>query len=410
MRGSSVVAQRVAPESVEELARVLAHASGEDAAVVLEGGSTLHGMGNRPERSDVAVSLLRLNQLLAHEFHDLTCSVRAGMTLSEFSDCLSRHGQFVPIDAPLRKQATIGGTMSAGWLGPRRHYYGRPRDFAIGTQVVLADGTIANAGGMVVKNVSGYDMSKLYVGSFGTLAAIAQVNFKTLPVPQRSRALIAALPENTRSRAMAQLTSLPVTPAAACCIEGFRKEIDGDDGVDGRLIVLLEGSQGLLDRATRDVRSALGRAGVPGTVIVDEGAQRVLERLLDAEIAAAGERSMTYRSLCAPAEVQQRAPALRDAANRCELFTDVLLDVMNGDVYLRVTDRDSRAFAEKIEACDDAIRGIDPKSIVVSGNAPIRSSISAWGELPSGIEKMRAMKAAFDPKRTLNPGRFIGGI
>jgi glycolate oxidase FAD binding subunit len=410
MRGSSVIAQRAAPSSVEELAQVLAHASAENAAVVLEGGGTLQGMGNAPERADIAVSMLGLNQLLAHEFHDLTCAVRAGMTLGSFADRLARHGQFVPIDAPLRKQATIGGTMSAGWLGPRRHYYGRPRDFAIGTQVVLADGTIANAGGMVVKNVSGYDMSKLYVGSFGTLAAIAQVNFKTLPLPQRSRALIAALPENTRSRAVTQIASLPVMPAAACCIEGFRKEIDGEDGVDGRLVVLLEGSPGLLDRATRDVRSALGRAGVPGTAIVDEGAYGVLERILDAEIAAVGERSMTYRSLCAPSEAQQRAVALRDAANRCELFTDVLLDVMNGDVYVRLTDRDSRAFAEKIEACDDAIRAIDPRSIVVSGNAPIRSAIAAWGELPAGIEKMRAMKAAFDPKRTLNRGRFIGGM
>lgn len=410
MRGSQVIAQRAAPASVEELAQTLSHASADGAAVVLESGGTLHGMGNPPERADLAVSMLGLNGILAHEFHDLTCSVRAGMTLADFANGLAQHGQFVPIDAPLRKKATIGGTMAAGWLGPRRHFYGRARDFAIGSQVVLADGTIAKAGGMVVKNVSGYDMSKLYVGSFGTLGAITQVNFKTLPVPQRSRALIASLPENTRSRAVSQIASLAVMPAAACFVEGFRKEIDGEDGGDGRLIVLLEGSAGLLDRATREVRSALGRAGVPGTIIVDEGAQAVLERLLDAEIAAVGERSIIYRSLGAPGDAERRALALRDAANRCELFTDVLLDVLNGDVFLRAGERDSRAFAEKIEACDDALRAVDPKSVIVAGNSPIRASISAWGELPSGIEKMRAMKAAFDPKRTLNPGRFVGGL
>jgi glycolate oxidase FAD binding subunit len=348
--------------------------------------------------------------MIAHEAHDLTCSVRAGMTLARLSAELGKHGQFVPVDAPLRRTATIGGTMAAGWLGPRRHYYGRARDFAIGSQVVLADGTIANAGGMVVKNVSGYDMSKLYVGSFGTLAVITQLNFKTLPVPQRSRALLARLPEGTRARAITQVSALPVAPAAACCIEGFRKSIDGEDGVDGRLFILLEGSEGLVDRATRDVRSALGRAGVPETIIIDAGAGELLERVLDAQIASLGERSITYRSLGTPESVELRAAALRDAANKHEIFTDVLFDVMNGDVFLRVSERDSRAFAEKVEACDDDLRAIDPRSIIVAGDAPIRASIDPWGALPAAIEKMRAMKATFDPKNTLNHGRFVGGI
>lgn len=405
-----MIAQRVTPGSVDELARVLASANAGRVPVAIEGGGTLHGMGAAPAPGALAVGTAGLNAMHAHEFHDLTCSAGAGMTLSDFAAHLAKHGQFVPLDAPLRRRATIGGTMAAGWLGLRRHFYGRPRDFAIGTQVVLADGTIANAGGMVVKNVTGYDMSKLYTGSFGTLAAIARVNFKTLPLPQRSRVLIAALPERTRARASAQLTTLQVTPAAVCFIEGFRKQIDGEDGVDGRLVVLLEGSAGMLDRSTREIRSALGRAGVPSTSIVDEGADAVLERLLDAQISCLGERSITYRSLGLPDASQARATALRDAANRCELFTDVLFDAMNGDVFLRVSERDSRAFAEKIEGCDDALRAIDPRSIIVAGDAPIRASLSPWGEPPHGIQKMRALKAAFDPNGTLNPGRFVGGI
>jgi len=330
--------------------------------------------------------------------------------LTSFADRLAKHAQFVPIDVPQRKKATVGGALASGWLSPRRHLYGRARDFVIGSQVLLADGTLVRAGGMVVKNVSGYDMSKLYVGSFGTLGIITQLNFKTLPQPQRRRTLIAKLPERTRTRAVAQIAASPVPPAAAFCVEGFRKSIDGEDGVDGRIVLLLEGSESLVDRATRDLRSALGRAGVPETAIIDTGAWESFERVLDATIASLGERSITYRALGLPGNALDTGTALRDAANEHELFTDVLIDIMNGDVFVRMSERDSRAFSEKIEACDDAIRKIAPRSVIAAGDAPIRESLNAWGEDPPGIAKMRALKTQFDPKGTLNRGRFAGGL
>jgi glycolate oxidase FAD binding subunit len=405
-----VIAQRVVPETVDELRLILAECDRGAQTVAIQAGETLRGFGAPVKSAGTTVSTLHLAGMIAHEYHDLTCSVRAGTRLAALAEALAQRGQFIPVDAPLRRKATVGGTLAAGWLGPRRHVYGRARDFVIGSQVVLADGTIANAGGMVVKNVSGYDMSKLYIGSFGTLGIITQLNFKTLPVPPRRRAFIARLPENTRPRAVAQIAALQIVPAAAFCVEGFRKSIDGEDGIDGRLFLLVEGSEALLDRATRDLRSALGRAGVPETAIVDAGAGESFERVLDATIESIGERSVTYRALGLPETVERRAVDLRDAANRFQLFTDVLFDIMNGDVFVRVSERDSRAFGEKIEACDDEMRRLQPRSAIVAGDAPIRASLRAWGEEPQAIEKMRAMKRQFDPHGILNPGRFVGGI
>lgn len=396
--------------TLEEIRKTVAECNRDGRTIEIQGGNTLRGFGAAPARADVTISTTGISKLLAHEFHDLTCSTQSGIRVAEFADTLAKHGQFVPVDVPLRRKATVGGALAAGWLGPRRHFYGRARDFAIGSQVLLADGTLANAGGMVVKNVSGYDMSKLYIGSFGTLGIITQLNFKTLPLPQRRRALIAKLPEHSRERAAAQVAASAVVPSAAFCIEGFRKSIDGVDGIDGRIYVLLEGSESLVDRGTRDLRSALGRAGVPETAIVDTGAWETFERVLDASIASVGERSITYRALGLPGDTVERATALRDAANRRELFTDVLADIMNGDVFLRVSERDARAFAEKIEACDDEIRSLSPHSVIAAGDAPIRESLKAWGADPPALSKMRALKAQFDPRGTLNRGRFAGGI
>lgn len=407
---TQIAAERAAPRNDDELREALARACASNATIAIEGGRTLCGMGAALERADLTLVTTGLDRLLTHEFSDLTCSVQSGMRVAAFSDALSKHGQFVPIDVPLRKKATVGGSLAAGWLGPRRHLYGRARDFVIGCRVALADGTFANAGGMVVKNVSGYDMSKLYVGSFGTLAIFTQVNFKTLPAPPCRRILIAPLPEKTRGRAVAHLAAAASVPAAVLFVEGFRKQVNGDDGIDGRVLILLEGSEAVLSRATLELRSALGRAGVPEAEIVDAGASETFHRVLDACVANLADRSITYRSLGTPSSVEERAAALRDACNARELYTDVLFDAMNGDVFVRVSDRDGRTFAEKIEACHDDLRRIDPRCVIVSGTAPIRSGLEAWGQAPATIEYMRALKMRFDPKRILNRGRFVGGI
>ena len=107
-----------------------------------------------------------LEQIVDYEKADLTIAAQAGVSIRTIASLLAQNGQFVPFDAPRPQYATLGGTLAAGWLGPRRHIYGRPRDYILGSIVVLADGTIAKAGGMVVKNVAGYDAGRLYAGSF----------------------------------------------------------------------------------------------------------------------------------------------------------------------------------------------------------------------------------------------------
>lgn len=404
------VAGCTAPQSVEELSELVASCDGGGRKILIVGGNTLSGMGLPPERADVTLSTTGLARILEYEPADLTVAAQAGTVLQSINVTLARRGQFVPFDAPRAGYATLGGTLATGWLGPRRHLYGRPRDYLIGTAAVLADGTPVRAGGMVAKNVAGYDMSRLYVGSFGTLAVLVRANLKTLPLPPSARAFLAPLPEGTRAEACRFLEALSIRPSAAFWIDGFHNSIDGEDADEGRIFALLEGSDSLLERATRDLRSALGRAGVPDTRVIEAGAREAFERIVDAYVAVLGERSITYRILGVPDTAAERALAAHDLAARSELRSETIVDALNGDVVVRVSDLDSRALGTKIESFDEALHAAQSQTVVIAGEHPFRSSLQVWGAPPAAVERMRELKRRFDPNRTFNPGRFVGGI
>ncbi len=367
-------------------------------------------MGFPPERADVTLETTQLAGVVANERADLTIAVRAGTPLRDVVTLLAAQGQFVPFDAPQPHYATIGGTLAAGWLGPRRHLYGRVRDYVIGSTIVLADGTIARAGGMVVKNVAGYDMSRLYVGSFGTLGVLVQANFKTAPLPQHARLFLAPLPERTRERACAQLATMALRPAAAFWVVGFTNAIDGEDGPEGRIVVLVEGSDALLERATRDLRSALGRAGRSRDARRRRGRTRGV-RARRGRVCRLPRRTLAHVSALPPAARSERC-ALRPAGARGALRPPRREHRRRDERRRRVARQRSRcthAGREDRKLRRRAARA-EPRAQVVAGKHSHRPYLRVWGEAPAAIEQMRALKLRFDPNRTLNPGRFVGGI
>lgn len=398
------------PASIDEFAAFVGESDRNRHALAIAGGGTLCGMGLPATREHTLISTAGLSEIVSDAPSDLVFCAQAGVTLRTISTALAQHGTFIPFDAPMAPDATLGGTIAAGWLGPRRHLYGRLRDYVIGTTAILADGNIAHAGGIVVKNVAGYDLSRLYVGSFGTLAVLAQANLKTRPLPEASRVFIAPLPEGSSARAIDALRSLVVIPAAALWITGFHSAIDGDDGSEGRMLIRLDGSATTLERATRDLRSALGRAGVPETRVLDGGAQAVFERAIDAYVATLGKRSVTYRIAASPTDAQSRLLDVRNLTTTFELRIDSIVDAFNGDIIARVSDLNAQALTTKITMFDDALHDLEPCACVIATDHASRTHLNVWGALPSAFDRMRALKARFDPNGTLNRGRFVGGI
>ena len=211
----SVVPAVVAtPATPDALAKTLAWATETGRTVVVRGGGTKL-WGPPPGPVDLLLSTTAMSAVVAHRHGDLTATVQAGATLAETNAVLSRHRQWLPLDPPWGDRATIGGIVAANDSGPRRQRHGAPRDLIIGMTLARADGLLAKTGGIVVKNVAGYDLARLLTGSFGCLGVILTATFKLAPLAEASRTVSVEFPASERCGALvADLRAHASTPTA----------------------------------------------------------------------------------------------------------------------------------------------------------------------------------------------------
>ncbi|MGA4989982.1 FAD-binding oxidoreductase [Nonomuraea bangladeshensis] len=360
------------PESVEEVAAVLRACAERDLAVVPTGGGTKLHWGAPPERCDVRLDLSRLDKILEHAAGDLVVRAQAGVTMGALAAALADEGQELAVDAP--EDATVGGTLATGAAGPRAFRYGTPRDLLIGVTVVLADGTVARSGGKVVKNVAGYDLGKLFTGSYGTLGVIAEATFRLHPLPAARRWVRSEVEAADLPGIAAALAASQAEPSAA---EVERPE----PGARPVLAVLAEG-------AAAESRAAALRELVGGGEISDApppwwGLVPRDETLVEARFPATG--------LAAVLEAAERAGlALRGS-------------VLSGRVLL--------APAAPVEA--EVLAGLRRRVEAAGGRVNVlaapHAGLDRWGQV-SALPLMRRVKERFDPGRRMSPGRFVGGI
>src|SRR5919106_3138504 len=259
----------VSPGDVEQVAAVLAVAHREALAVVPWGGGTSMGLGQPLERMDIALCLHRLNHIVEHEPADLTATAQAGITMTDLQNQLGSRGQWWPVDPPLPDSATLGGVLATNSSGPKRLLYGTARDLVIGVKVVHADGVSSKAGGKVAKNVTGYDMMKLYIGSLGTLAVIVEATLKLRPCPPLQHLVWATFPtpDTAWQAARRLLTSLLLpnavellNPAVATFLH---RNVAGPGRADGwALLAGVDGVEPGVARQTRELQAICHDAGM----------------------------------------------------------------------------------------------------------------------------------------------------
>lgn len=362
-----------APASTEEAAALLRAAAERDLAVVVRGGGTKVDWGNPPERLDLIVDTRRLAGVVEHAAGDLIAVVRAGTPMAD----LKLGDQQLALDSP---GATVGGTVSTNTSGPRRMLYGTARDLLIGVTVVRPDGTVTRAGGKVVKNVAGYDLGKLYTGSYGTLGLITECVFRLHPLPAaasvvRTRVAAAA----AAGRLVAAVLDAQVVPSAL--------EVDAAPGGDVEVAVLLEGSPaGVRDRAATVAR-ILGAA--------DEGCPDWWGRLpwqpgdVGVKVTAALSRVPDVMAVA-----QELGVAIRGSAGSGALYAGVPAAA------------DGAGAVERLRAAAARAGG---HAVVLTAPPEVRARLDMWGPVP-GLALMRRVKEQFDPGRRFAPGRFVGGI
>ena len=395
------------PRSVEEASQVLQAAADDGLAVAFVGGGGKLGLGNPPERLDLVVETRALDQVLEHAAGDLVVQAQAGVRVADLRQRLAPAGQQLALDPP-EPRATLGGVVAANASGPRRLRYGTVRDLLIGITVVLADGTVARAGGKVVKNVAGYDLAKLFCGSLGTLGMVAEVIFRLHPVPAAAAVVTLAVegPEQA-GEAMRRLRGTALEPSAV--------ELTVDEfGWPGRLTVLFEGIQPGVEAQAAAAAELLGRVG-EAAVAGPGGVEAALNQLGARPFEKA---EYALKATFPPAEL---AGVLDDLAGTGRRWSGgpISAHAATGVLWVASAARegdlpaDSPAFPMAVAAIRELRKRVAARGgrlVLVKAPPELKRAVDVWGPPGDTIGLMRRVKERFDPDRRLSPGRFVGGI
>lgn len=402
----------VFPESIEQISEVLRIAGERRLAIAPVGqGAFLH-LGGIPRQYDVALSLQRLDRIVDYQPADMTVTVEAGITLARLQEVLGEHGQWLPIDPPLPERATIGGILAANLSGPVRLSQGTIRDFLIGLKAVRADGTVIKGGGRVVKNVAGYDLPKLYCGSFGTLGVIVEATFKVRPRPEMQTVVSLSFPSVDEAMELAlRLLGSELQPFFLA-LANFDLPGKQDSGI--RAYHLFAGFAGITEEISYQ-RARLCELVGNGESTVQEwewGNEQALVRALR-DFPVSGNAALRCKASLLLDRVATFCKDIEEEAGLRGLSVQFLAHAGNGVVYSRFL-RPERVPLEALLSLVDWLRILTKKLdgyIVVEAIGPeLKERVDVWGYVGAAFPLMKRLKETLDPQGMLNPGRFVGGI
>ncbi|MFG1999612.1 FAD-binding oxidoreductase [Spirillospora sp. NPDC048911] len=420
------------PSTVAEAAELMRAAAEQKLAVIPRGGETRLDWGLPPDRCDVLLDTSRLDRVIEHAAGDLVVKAEAGLPMERLAEVLAERRQRLSLDVPL-PGSTVGGTIATGAAGPLRLLYGSPRDLVIGLTIVRADGQIARSGGKVVKNVAGYDLGRLFAGSYGTLGLIVEAAFRLHPVPAAHAYVTTRIADAAKAHEAVQaVLHSPVAPSALECdvspgaTPGASPGASPDASPESPPGASRQSSSGASPEpspassleASSDASATASSGGITLGVLLEGVPDGVAARAThvadflgpDAHISqeppawwGAYPDGTTLIEVTAPPSALR--PLLDDLSSNA---ASTVRWSASGKGYVGLT-ANADEVAEVLARLRATLGEHRGGAVVRYAPEGVRTADDVWGPVPA-LTLMRRVKDQFDPEHRLSPGRFVGGI
>jgi glycolate oxidase FAD binding subunit len=420
----------VRPATAQEAAEIVRFAITEKLAIVASGSRSKLHLGMPPARYDLALDTTAMHDLAHFDPADLTLSVGAGMPLRQLSKVLAEKGQFLPLAVPCYETSTVAGALASGIDSTLRKQYGTARDFLIGAEFVDGKGALCKSGGRVVKNVTGYDLHKLLIGSLGTLAVITRLNFRTFTLPQTHGGHLAcfsnlegasayrdAIEKSGLALANLETLSPEMVALTATVLRETNAEFVGRlDPTQWCVYASFEGNEAVVPRIARDLQKLANEAAAADSEILDAASDAhlggVLREAFDwlrwTSPSVALFRIALPQSnpgdladlLCVAQESALRGALLVRAA---AIIYFVMLAENEDESALRALEN----AAARVFSLAAAGQGY---ATILHAPSKLKSRVCVWGPKRADLGMMQRVKHSFDPHNIFAPGRFVGGI
>ncbi len=417
------------PANAQEVAQLVAFAASENLAVIPTAARTQLSIGMPPARYDLAIDMTRLDRVISYDPGDLTLSVEPGIRLARLAETLAKHNQFLPLSVPFYERATVGGTLASGLDSPLRQAYGTARDFVLGMEFVSGDGALTKSGGRVVKNVSGYDLHKLFIGSIGSLGVITRINFKTFPLPSSERLFVASLPSSDGALALRQrIAASPISPSTleilspeiASLLFPSKAKFPSLDAArsspsDWLLLAGISGSSAVLDHCSSDLSQLADQCDAKRSEMLSgserEGVSSVVREAVPL-IIQSSPSAIVLKITALPSDVHDVLQFVASESERYDVRPSALIRGV-GVLYLFVLPDSPEAQKERAVVRQDILQAGERhnfRATVITCPSEWKRELGVWGPLHDDFLLMQRVKRAFDPRNIFAPGRFVGGL
>ncbi|WP_240416048.1 FAD-binding oxidoreductase [Paenibacillus periandrae] len=410
----------VFPDEERKIEQILGWACKNHVRVAPQGGSTKDAYGHPGDGTDVILSLRKMSGILEHSAGDLIVTVLPGTTLHELQQALGKEGQFLPLDPAWGEQSTLGGIVAANASGPKRAMYGSARDYLIASRICYPDGSLIRTGAKVVKNVAGYDMNKLFIGSMGTLGVFTELTFKIRPIPGYAGALAVRSPDLLKLRKLQEmLLDSQLEPSTVEWVNGrLGKHIFGREFESPMMLVSFEDVERSVQFQLSWLLEACGSLGVvvqeqiSGYEETQAVISRLREHLPNSNDIPDDKLVVIVKLLSTITEI----PAIYEVVQNSADVRGLELD-FHGGLYTGISRATVRAdlgqqqeVLEWLRTVESFLGSLNGRSVIEFAPLKIKEKLNVWGAEAEDWDLMKGIKHKIDPNRILNPGRFVGGI